>query len=72
VATVIPTFLISAGMKRIGANNVAIIASIGPVSTIVQAYFVLGEKIFTAQIIGTVLVVLGVVLIGWRGGIGKE
>lgn len=72
VATVIPTFLISAGMKRIGANNVAIIASIGPVSTIIQAYLVLGEKIFTAQIIGTVLVVLGVVLIGWKGGIGKE
>jgi drug/metabolite transporter (DMT)-like permease len=72
IATVIPTFLISAGMKRIGANNVAIVSSIGPVSTIIQAHFILGEKIFTAQIMGTVLVVMGVVLIGWKGGAEKE
>ena len=66
IATVIPSFLLSAGMKRIGSNNVAIISSIGPVSTIVQAHFVLGEKIFTAQIAGTVLVIAGVLLIGWK------
>jgi drug/metabolite transporter (DMT)-like permease len=66
VATVIPTFLISAGMKKIGANNVAIISSIGPVSTIVQAHFVLGEHIFVAQVIGTILVIGGVVMIGWK------
>ena len=66
IATVIPSFLISAGMKSIGSNNVAIISSIGPVSTIVQAHFVLGEKIFAAQIAGTVLVIAGVLLIGWR------
>lgn len=66
IATVIPSFLLSAGMKRIGSNNVAIISSIGPVSTIVQAHFVLGEKIFAAQVAGTVLVIAGVLLIGWK------
>jgi drug/metabolite transporter (DMT)-like permease len=66
VATVIPTFLISAGLKKMGANNVAIISSVGPVSTIIQAHFILGEPIFTTQIIGTILVISGVVLIGWR------
>ncbi|PWU04219.1 MAG: EamA family transporter [Bacteroidetes bacterium] len=66
IATVVPSFLISAGMKRIGSNNVAIVSSIGPVSTIIQAYFILGEKIFAAQIFGTVLVIIGVLLIGWR------
>ena len=66
VATVIPTFLISAGLKKMGSNNVAIISSVGPVSTIIQAHFILGEKIFTAQIIGTVLVIAGVVMIGWK------
>ena len=66
IATVIPSFLLSAGMKSIGSNNVAIISSIGPVSTIVQAHFVLGEKIFAAQIAGTILVVAGVLLIGWK------
>ena len=66
VATVIPTFLISEGVKRIGAGNVAIISSIGPVSTILQAHFILGEQIFTAQIVGTILVIAGVVMIGWK------
>ena len=66
VATVIPSFMISNGLKRIGSNNVAIISGIGPVSTIVQAHFILGERIFTAQIIGTVLVIVGVLLIGWK------
>jgi drug/metabolite transporter (DMT)-like permease len=66
IATVIPSFLISAGMKRIGSNNVAIISSIGPVSTILQAHFILNEPVFATQLIGTVLVVSGVVLIGWR------
>ncbi|HKO81653.1 MAG TPA: DMT family transporter [Chitinophagaceae bacterium] len=66
IATVIPTFLISMGMKKIGSNNVAIISSIGPVSTIIQANLILKEKIFVAQIIGTVLVIAGVLLIGWK------
>ena len=66
VATVIPSFMISNAMKKIGSNNVSIITSIGPVSTIIQAHYILGEKIFTEQIIGTILVVIGVLLIGWR------
>ncbi|MEJ7768854.1 MAG: DMT family transporter [Chitinophagaceae bacterium] len=66
VATVIPAFLISNGLKRIGSNNVAIISGIGPVSTIIQAHFILGEPIFIAQLIGTSLVILGVLLIGWK------
>lgn len=68
VATVIPTFMLAAGVKRIGSNNVAIVSSIGPVSTILQAHFVLGDRIFPAQIVGTVLVIIGVVLIGWKSG----
>ena len=53
-------------MKRIGSNNVSIITSIGPVSTIIQAHYFLGEKIIPAQIFGTVLVIMGVLLIGWN------
>ncbi len=66
IATVIPTFFISNGLKKIGSNNVAIISSIGPVSTILQAHFILGEKLILAQIIGTALVISGVLLTGWR------
>ncbi len=66
VATVIPSFLISNGMKRIGSNNVAIISSIGPVSTILQAHFILGEPVSLLQLAGTALVIAGVTLIGWN------
>ena len=66
IATVIPSFMISNAMKRIGSNNVSIITSIGPVSTILQAHFILNEKIMTEQIIGTLLVLIGVILIGWK------
>lgn len=65
-ATVLPSFMLSQGLKKIGSNNVAIISGIGPVSTIVQARFILGEKIFAAQIAGTILVITGVLLIGWK------
>jgi len=53
-------------MKKIGSNNVSIITSIGPVSTIIQAYIFLGEKITPLQIAGTILVMSGVILIGWK------
>lgn len=66
VATVIPTFFISNGLKKIGSNNVAIISSIGPVSTILQAHFILGEKLIFAQVAGTILVIAGILLTGWR------
>ena len=66
LSTVLPSFLISQGLKRIGANNVAIISGIGPISTIAQAHFFLREPIFVAQIGGTVLVVLGVLLLSWK------
>jgi len=66
IATVIPTFFISNGLKKIGSNNVAIISSIGPVSTILQAHFILGERLIVAQVTGTVLVIAGVLLTGWR------
>jgi drug/metabolite transporter (DMT)-like permease len=63
IATVIPSYLVSAGMKKIGSSNVAIISSIGPVSTIVQAHYFLGEQIFPAQVIGTGLVLAGILLL---------
>jgi drug/metabolite transporter (DMT)-like permease len=66
LSTVLPSFLISQGLKRIGANNVAIISGIGPISTIAQAHFFLHEPIFAAQIGGTILVVLGVLLLSWK------
>ena len=72
LATVIPSFMLSAGMKRIGANNAAIVTSVGPVSTILQAHFVLGDPIFIEQVIGTVLVIAGVLLTGWKSRVAEQ
>jgi drug/metabolite transporter (DMT)-like permease len=63
IGTVIPSFLMSGGMKRIGSNDLAIITSIGPVSTLFQARWVLNEAFSWEQIMGTVFVVLGVILV---------
>lgn len=64
VSTVIPSYLISGGIKYIGSENSAIAGSIGPVSTIVQAYFFLGEPITVFQVAGTALILVGVLIIG--------
>lgn len=72
IATVLPSFMMSNGMKTIGSNNVAIITSIGPVSTIAQAHFILDEPIFTEQVLGTALVMAGIVMIGWQTRYGAE
>jgi len=64
LSTVIPSYLVTEGIKRIGSDNAAIVGSIGPVSTIIQAYFFLQEPIIALQIAGTVLILFGVLLIG--------
>ena len=58
--------MMSYGIKKIGSSNVAIVSAIGPVSTILQAHWILGEPLFAAQIVGTVMVIAGVLLIAWK------
>lgn len=65
--TVIPTFMIAEGIKRVGSGNASIIGSVGPIFTIVLSTTVLYEHISWQQIVGTLLVLTGVFLIGWRG-----
>jgi drug/metabolite transporter (DMT)-like permease len=62
-ATVIPSFLLSTGMKRIGSNDLAIVTSIGPVATLFQARYLLEEPFSLLQILGTVLVIIGVLMV---------
>ena len=63
-STVIPSYLVAEAIKRIGSDNAAIAGSIGPVSTILQAYFFLAEPISLLQLLGTLFVLVGVLLIG--------
>ncbi len=64
--TVVSSFLISEGIRRIGASKASIIASIGPISTIIMAYFFLGEGFGWWQMGGTGLVIFGVMVISLR------
>jgi drug/metabolite transporter (DMT)-like permease len=66
VSTVIPSYLVSISIKRLGANTTAIVASIGPVSTILQAYWLLGEPVSAMEIAGTGFILLGILLISWK------
>lgn len=67
IATVLPSFLVSLGLKKIGADNSVIISSIGPISTILQAHFILGEPITLFQLLGTAFVIAGILLISLKG-----
>jgi drug/metabolite transporter (DMT)-like permease len=60
VATVIPAFLLAAGMKRLGTSRAALIATVGPVSTLLLAYWFLDEPVTALQLLGSALVLLGV------------
>ena len=66
ISTVAPAFLMNAGIRRIGADHAAIIGSIGPVSTLAMAYLFLGEILGPAQIIGSAMVLGGVLLVSLR------
>lgn len=66
-STVIPSFMISEGIKRIGSGNASIIGSIGPVATIIMANTFLEEQISAWQLTGTFVVLFGVLMISWKG-----
>lgn len=66
LSTVIPSYLVTEGIKRIGSGNAAIVGSIGPISTILQAYLFLQEPIHFLQLLGTAFILFGVLLIGYR------
>jgi drug/metabolite transporter (DMT)-like permease len=63
ISTVAPAFLMSAGIRRIGASNAAIIGTVGPVSTLFLAYVVLDETLGPIETIGSVMVLAGVALV---------
>lgn len=63
--TVIPSYLLSAGIQRIGASQGALVGALGPVSTMVLAFFILGEVLTPIHFLGMVLVLLSVMTISF-------
>lgn len=58
--TVLPSFLVSAGIERIGATKAGVVGNIGPLVTIVLAVWLLDEHITVVQLAGFALVIAGV------------
>jgi drug/metabolite transporter (DMT)-like permease len=66
ISTAVPVFMISEALRRLGANTVAIIGALGPVTTIAFGYLGLEEIMTPLQIAGSALVLIGVVVISLR------
>jgi len=64
--TVMPLWLMAEGLKRIGANQVALVGCIGPLSTMVLGQIFLGEAITLIQMLGAGLVLAGVLIISLK------
>lgn len=72
LATVIPSFLVSWSIKLISSSNFAILASLGPVSTIILAVIFLDEYLSLLQLLGTLVVIIGVLFISRKKKTDKK
>jgi drug/metabolite transporter (DMT)-like permease len=62
VCTVMPMWMVMRGIQLIGSGTTAQIGMVGPLSTMLLAVALLGERLTWPIVVGTVLVLLG---IGW-------
>jgi drug/metabolite transporter (DMT)-like permease len=65
-STVLPVFLTAEALRRIGANQVALLGALGPVTTIFFAWTGLDETLAPVQWAGVALVLAGVMLVTLR------
>jgi len=66
-ATVVPSFMINAGMARIGAQSTAMISMVSPLLTIYLAVLMLNESFTLIDALGTALVLGGMGYDAWAG-----
>lgn len=64
--TVLPVFLVAEALRRIGANQFALIGAVGPVSAAVTSAIGLDEPFTWLQAVGGLLVISGVLLVSLR------
>lgn len=65
-ATVVPSFLVSASIKMISSSNFAIVAGIGPISTIILAAIFLEEHLTLVQLFGALVVIAGILFLSLK------
>lgn len=66
LCTVLPIFMTAEALKRLGANHVAIIGALGPVSAIGFGHLGLDEVLTWTQGLGALLVLAGVLLVSLK------
>ncbi len=66
-STVLPVWMISEAIRRLGAGPVSLIGTLGPVITLFLGWLILAEPVGLFQLVGGALVVAGVVLVGKKG-----
>jgi drug/metabolite transporter (DMT)-like permease len=57
---------VAEALRRLGANQVALISTSGPIATLAMAALILGERISVLQMAGAALVIAGVMLVSLR------
>lgn len=62
-ATVVPVLMLAEGVRRVGAERGAIISTVGPPFTILVAWIALDERMAPAQLLGTALIVAGILIV---------
>ena len=65
-STVLPVFITTEALRRIGANQVALFGALGPVTTIFFGWLGLDEIMTPVQLAGAALVLGGVLLVTFR------
>jgi drug/metabolite transporter (DMT)-like permease len=64
-ATVLPSFLVNAGLSRISPQSTSMISTISPIITISLAVAILGEEFTFIDATGAALVILGIGVYAW-------
>ena len=64
--TVIPSFLMSEGIARVGPEQASIVGGIGPVLTALMAVFLLGEAFTLYHFLGMLMVIVAIVWLSVR------
>ncbi|KPK08952.1 MAG: hypothetical protein AMJ64_01860 [Betaproteobacteria bacterium SG8_39] len=70
-STVLPVFLVAEALRRIGANQFALIGAVGPVSVAITSALGLDEPFTWLQALGGLLVIGGVLLVSLRPAAGR-
>ncbi len=63
-STVLPSFMISEAIARIGAAKTTVVGTAGQIFTVILAVFLLGEPFGWIHLAGVLLVIFGVSFLG--------